>query len=65
MRPVLTATVLAATAALLLAEEKPASERVRDAAAGAADKTKEVAREATDALVGAAHKVASVSAAAW
>lgn len=65
MRTILATTVLAATAALAFAEEKPASERVREAAAGVAEKTKEVAREATDALVGAAHKVGNVSAAAW
>ncbi len=65
MKSILTISILAATAALAVADEKPVSERARDAASGVVDKTKEVARDATDAVVGAAHKVGNVTRAAW
>ena len=50
---------------LFRSEEKPATERARDVAAGVVDITKEVARDATDAVVGAAHEVGDVTRAAW
>jgi gas vesicle protein len=65
MKSILTISILAATGALAFADEKPVAERARDAASGVVDKTKEVARDATDAVVGAAYKVGNVTRGAW
>ena len=65
MKSVLTTIVLAAAAALAFAEEKPVTEKLRDAAAGAVDTTKDVARDAKDAVVGAAKRAGAATRSAW
>lgn len=54
MKYILTTTILAASACVALAAERTIPEKAREAAGDVVDKTKEVARETKDAVVGAA-----------
>lgn len=55
MKHILTTTILAATALFAQADDRSIPEKVRDAADAFVDKTKEVARDTKDVIVGAAH----------
>jgi hypothetical protein len=65
MKQILTVTILAATTFTGLAEEKSVSEKTRDAAEAVADKTREIAIDTRDAVVGTAHKVARATRSGW
>lgn len=65
MKHILTTTVLAASAFIAQAEERTIPEKARDTAGDVVDKTKEVAREAKDAVVGAARQVGRATRTAW
>ena len=65
MKHILTTTILAAAACLAQAEEKSIPEKAREAAGTVVEKTREVARDTKDAVVGAAHQAGQATRAAW
>jgi hypothetical protein len=65
MKHFLTITILAATALVARADDKPTPEKATDPGASIADKTKEIAHEAKDAIVDAARHADTAVRAAW
>lgn len=65
MKRFLTITILAGTAFIVRADDKPSAEKASDAGASIADKTKEIAHETKDAVVDAARHADSAVRAAW
>lgn len=65
MKYILTTTILAASACVALAAERTIPEKAREAAGDVVDKTKEVARETKDAVVGAARQAGQATRSAW
>ena len=65
MKHILTTAILAATAFAVQADEKSIPEKARDAAGTVVEKTKEVARDTKDAVVGAAHHAGKATRSAW
>jgi hypothetical protein len=65
MKYILTTTILAASAFIAQAAERTIPEKARDTAGDVVDKTKEVAREAKDAVVGAARQAGRATRSAW
>lgn len=65
MKHILTITILAATACLARADEKTVTEKARATADTVLEKTKEVARDTKDVVVGAGHQVGQATRAAW
>jgi hypothetical protein len=65
MKHILTITILAAAALIARADDGPAGGKVKDGSGSVADKTKEVAHEAKDAVIDAAHRADIAVRAAW
>ena len=65
MKYILTTTILAASAIFAQADERTIPEKARDTAGSVVDKTKEVARETKDAVVGAARHAGQATRSAW
>ena len=61
----LTITLLAATVCLARADEKTIAEKARATAGTVVEKTKDVARDTKDVVVGAAHQAGKATRAAW
>lgn len=65
MNRILTTTFLAATIFAAQADDRTIPEKVRNAAGNVAEKTREVARDTKDAIVGTARRVGRDTRAAW
>ena len=65
MKRILTTHILAAILLVAQADDRTLPEKARDTAGTVVEKTKEVARDAKDAVVGAAHRVGKATRAAW
>lgn len=65
MKHILTTAILAASAFVALADERTIPEKARDTAGSVVDKTKEVARETKDVVVGAARQAGRATRSAW
>ena len=65
MKHILTTTILVATAFVARANEKSIGDKALDTAGSVVRKTKEVAHETKDAVVGAAHHAGRAARAAW
>jgi hypothetical protein len=62
---ILTTAILASVTFVAQAEDRSIPEKVRDTAGNVSDKTREVARDTKDAIVGAAHRAGRATRAAW
>lgn len=65
MKSILTLTILVATSCLAPAAEKTLGQKARTTAGTVVEKTKEVARDTKDVVVGAGHQVGQATRAAW
>ena len=65
MKHILTTAILVATAFAAQADEKTIPEKARDAAGTVVEKTKEIARDAKEAVVDAAHHAGKATRSAW
>ena len=65
MKHLLATTILAAAACIAQAEDKSIPEKARETAGTVVEKTKEVARDTKDAVVGTARKAGKATRAAW
>lgn len=65
MKRILTTTILAATVFLAQADDRTIPEKIRDAAGNVIDKTKEVAHDTKDAVVGTARRAGRATRSAW
>ncbi len=65
MKHILTTTILAAAAFVAQADDRTIPEKARDTAGDVVDKTKEVAHETKDAVVGAARQAGRATRSAW
>ena len=65
MKHILTTTILVATAIVAQADDRSIPEKARDTAGAVVEKTREVARDTKDVVVGAAHHAGQATRAAW
>ena len=65
MKHILTTTILAATAFAAQADDRTIPEKARDTAGAVVEKTKEVARDTKNVVVGAARHAGEATRAAW
>ena len=65
MKPLLTITILAASLFIAQGDDRSITEKARDAAGTVAEKTKEAAHDAKDAIVGATRHAGRATRAAW
>src|SRR6267142_627547 len=65
MKNILSITILAVTAALAVAEDKPLANRLEELPGNVVEKTREIARDAKDAVVDTTRRVGTTARAMW